>query len=120
MPSGDRTGPLGMGPMTGRRAGYCAGYNVPGYANPAPGRGRSLGCGRGSGWRGGGFGWRHRFYATGQPGWARYAYGPAWDVPPLAPRMTREQEKDWLKAQAEDFQDMLQSINDRLGELEKE
>ena len=39
MPAGDRTGPLGMGPMTGRAAGYCAGYPVPGYANPIPGRG---------------------------------------------------------------------------------
>jgi len=26
MPRGDRTGPRGMGPMTGRRAGYCADY----------------------------------------------------------------------------------------------
>ena len=34
MPWGDGTGPWGLGPMTGRAAGYCAGYNVPGYANP--------------------------------------------------------------------------------------
>jgi len=34
MPGGDRTGPAGMGPMTGRAAGYCAGYPVPGYLNP--------------------------------------------------------------------------------------
>jgi len=34
MPRGDGTGPAGMGPMTGRAAGYCAGYPVPGYANP--------------------------------------------------------------------------------------
>jgi hypothetical protein len=33
MPGGDRTGPNGLGPMTGRRAGYCAGYPVPGYMN---------------------------------------------------------------------------------------
>jgi len=39
MPAGDRTGPLGLGPITGRAAGYCAGYPVPGYANPIPGRG---------------------------------------------------------------------------------
>ncbi|MGI6207796.1 MAG: DUF5320 domain-containing protein, partial [Anaerolineae bacterium] len=39
MPRGDRTGPQGMGPMTGRGAGYCAGYGVPGYANPVGGRG---------------------------------------------------------------------------------
>lgn len=33
MPRGDGTGPLGMGAMTGRAAGYCAGYSVPGFAN---------------------------------------------------------------------------------------
>jgi len=38
MPGGDRTGPAGMGPMTGRAAGYCAGYPVPGYMNPAGAR----------------------------------------------------------------------------------
>ncbi|MGI6097596.1 MAG: DUF5320 domain-containing protein, partial [Dethiobacteria bacterium] len=26
MPRGDGSGPAGMGPMTGRAAGYCAGY----------------------------------------------------------------------------------------------
>ena len=26
MPGGDRTGPLGQGPMTGRGAGYCGGF----------------------------------------------------------------------------------------------
>jgi len=39
MPGGDRTGPAGMGPMTGRAAGFCAGYPVPGYMNPAGARG---------------------------------------------------------------------------------
>lgn len=34
MPFGDGTGPGGYGPMTGRAAGFCAGYAVPGYANP--------------------------------------------------------------------------------------
>lgn len=38
MPGGDGTGPMGMGPMTGRGAGYCAGFEVPGYANPVPRR----------------------------------------------------------------------------------
>jgi len=38
MPFGDGTGPAGLGPMTGRAAGYCAGYGVPGYMNPLPGR----------------------------------------------------------------------------------
>lgn len=38
MPGGDGTGPMGMGSMTGRGAGYCAGYDTPGYANPVPRR----------------------------------------------------------------------------------
>ena len=96
MPGGDGTGPMGMGPMTGRAAGYCAGYGMPGYANPITGRwagpygygwgvrapywGGGFGYGRGFGFgrgRGGGRGWRHRFYATGLPGWARAGwYGP--------------------------------------------
>ena len=38
MPRGDGTGPAGLGPMTGRAAGFCAGYPVPGFMNPIVGR----------------------------------------------------------------------------------
>lgn len=75
MPGGDGTGPLGLGPMTGRAAGFCAGYPVPGYTNPVPGRGfwgRGRGMGRGWG-RGFGRGWRGM-------AWAGY-YPPAWGRP---------------------------------------
>jgi hypothetical protein len=67
MPRGDRTGPGGFGPMTGRGSGYCAGYSMPGFVNPwipGGGRGRNRGWGRGvgQGWgsrlRGRGFGFR--------------------------------------------------------------
>ena len=68
MPRGDRTGPMGMGPRTGRAAGYCAGYDMPGYMNPIPGRG-FWGSG---GW---GRGWRHWYHATGLPGWVRAGWG---------------------------------------------
>jgi hypothetical protein len=44
MPFGDGTGPAGMGPMTGRAAGFCAGYPVPGYMNPVRGRVGSYGA----------------------------------------------------------------------------
>ena len=47
MPRGDRTGPTGMGSMTGRAAGFCAGWGVPGYANNTPGQGFGMGYGRG-------------------------------------------------------------------------
>jgi len=58
MPFGDGTGPQGMGPMTGRGAGYCTGYGQPGFFSPTFGRGwsgfnrgfgRSVGRGRGRG-----------------------------------------------------------------------
>ncbi|GLI49959.1 MULTISPECIES: DUF5320 domain-containing protein [Tepidanaerobacter] len=55
MPRGDGTGPIGYGSMTGRRAGFCAGFCKPGY----------YGLGRGH---------RRQFYATGLPFWARGDY----------------------------------------------
>jgi hypothetical protein len=44
MPRGDRTGPEGKGPKTGRGLGYCSGSNKAGYENDAPrqGAGRGL------------------------------------------------------------------------------
>lgn len=33
MPRGDRTGPMGQGPRTGRGMGFCAGNDVPGCAS---------------------------------------------------------------------------------------
>ena len=122
MPAGDGTGPMGMGPMTGRGAGYCAGYGAPGYANPIPGRGFGMGRGRG----GGGRGWRHQYYATGLPGWARFGYAPAWGAPPpaaygpYAAPPTREQEAEFLKTQAEWLKEQLDAISQRITELEQE
>jgi len=83
MPFGDGTGPLGLGPMTGRGAGFCAGFGRPGFASPIPGYpyhygyghlapvwhrwsrgfGRGLGLGRGLG-----RGWRRRG-PYGYPEW---------------------------------------------------
>ena len=40
MPFGDGTGPGGMGPMTGRGAGYCTGFARPGFAFRRPARRR--------------------------------------------------------------------------------
>ena len=70
MPRGDGTGPAGLGPMTGRATGYCAGYEQPGHMNPIPGRG--FWC---RGGRAGGRGWRHWYYATGLTGWQRAPMG---------------------------------------------
>ena len=116
MPFGDRTGPAGLGPMTGRAAGFCAGYSVPGYMNPVGGRGY-WGCGRGFWGRGGGRGWRNRFYATGLPGWAGAGF-PFWH--PIAQPVTAEQELGDLRQQAEFLQNSLSQINERIEKLEKE
>ncbi|MBU0667185.1 MAG: DUF5320 domain-containing protein [Nanoarchaeota archaeon] len=37
MPRGDRTGPMGEGPKTGRGAGYCSGNDEPGYKSTGQG-----------------------------------------------------------------------------------
>ncbi len=119
MPGGDRTGPMGAGPMTGRAAGFCAGSSVAGYANPIGGRGFfGFGRGRGFGMRGGGRGWRHWFYATGLPGWARAGYDYPVDFAGAAP--TAEQQREALKQQAQYLQDSLDAINKQIDELEKE
>lgn len=122
MPGGDRTGPSGMGPNTGRGAGYCTGYPTPGFANDGWGRGRR-GGGRGGGWgQGGGWGHRHGYYATGQPGWQRAAmWEPAYPPPypgPYGPAMTREQELDALKSQSEHLEQTMDDLRRRIQEVE--
>ena len=136
MPAGDGTGPMGMGPMTGRGAGYCGGYGAPGWATPGPGRAYGAGWGRGraGGGRGGrGGGWRHRnwYYATGLPGWARAGYAPgwgaapawgappAWDYGPYA-APNREEEAESLRQQAEWLKQQLDAIGQRIEELAAE
>lgn len=125
MPAGDRTGPMGMGPMTGRGAGYCAGYDAPGYTNPWPRMGMGWGRGWGGGWGGGwgrGRGWRYGYRATGLPFWSRYGYPPAAGAPPVgyAPygAPSTEDEIAYLRTQAEWLRDTLESITSRLEELE--
>ena len=135
MPRGDRTGPDGRGPMTGRARGYCAGYEQPGQMTPIPGRDFW-----GWGGCGGGRGWRNWYYATGLPGWQRTPMGPfcpycgpcaAPYVPvsegPFCPYcgaaygpspMTQVQERDTLKAEVESLEEVLENLRKRLQELE--
>ncbi|MBN1257589.1 MAG: DUF5320 domain-containing protein [Planctomycetes bacterium] len=120
MPRGDGTGPGGMGPMTGRAAGFCAGYAVPGYANNVPGRGFGYGPGRGrGGGRGGGRGWRNMYYATGLPGWRRFGYG-AGNLAPMEnyPQSEPQSEMVYLQNQREYLQEQLDLLKERLEELD--
>jgi hypothetical protein len=124
MPGGDRTGPMGAGPRTGRAAGFCAGYDVPGYMNPygwyGGGWGRTRGRGRGRGW-GRGMGWRHGW--GGQ--WGGFApmmgapYGYEAPYPPVEPP-SRADELEMLKEQQEQLEAALKNIQKRMSQLEKE
>ncbi|MCL6583271.1 MAG: DUF5320 domain-containing protein [bacterium] len=108
MPRGDGTGPQGMGPMSGRGAGFCAGFGRPGFMNSL-GQGFGRGCGQGVG----GFGWRHCFFASGLPGWIRFgAWGAKYQ------RLDPEIEKQSLRIRAQVLQSELDSIRERLSQVE--
>jgi len=114
MPRGDRTGPLGEGPMTGRQLGYGAGFDNPGYTKGAGvrlgrgffGRGAGFGPGYGRGFfrRGWGQGfdpryfWRHQEHT--QP---EYIHG--------------ETEINALKSEVSDLKDRLSTIMERIESI---
>ncbi len=116
MPLGDKTGPAGVGPMTGRGAGYCAGYDTPGYMNPGPG---PAAFGRGVGRR-----FRNRYYAGRPGGGGVYGGVPTREaggyVPPAQSRISPEQEKEYLNQHTEVLKEELGSIKKRLRELEED
>jgi hypothetical protein len=92
MPRGDRTGPNGFGPMTGRKMGFCAGNNAPGYMN------------QGFGYRRGrGFGYK-RIY---------------WDEP-IAEIPRTEYKEPTKKEQLEELKAEKKAIEKVIEELEKE
>ena len=120
MPRGDRTGPSGYGPMTGRAAGFCAGYSTPGYANfdaggGFPGPGQAAGFGGG---RGGGRGYRNRYYATGLYGWQR---DMAFQAPPpyAAPQISPQDEVQALREQLKYMEDSIKATQQRISEIEE-
>jgi hypothetical protein len=101
-------GPAGAGPATGRGAGFCMGYDVPGYMN----RGYGLGFGRGFGF---GRGIGGRFGGRG-PGFRRGYFGGGPMYPP--PPATASETVEGLKRHAQMLREELDSINDRISELE--
>ena len=107
MPRGDKKGPIGQGPMTGRAMGYCVGNDVPGYMEDRPGLGlargfrggRNAGAGRGMGKR-----------------WSMSNASPYEEN--LAP--TKEEERNYLSRQAERLKRTLNEVEQRINELDKE
>ena len=110
MARGDKTGPLGQGPMTGRSLGYCAGYQIPGFAHGFGG-GRGQGSGQGSG-QGRRFGGGGRGKANGRG----FAFNKGYTN---APQANSNDEILNLKAQAESLKKAQEEIERRLNELEK-
>jgi len=106
MPRGDRTGPEGAGPMTGRGLGRCAGYDTPGYMNGGAGYGRGAGHGFGRGYGrgfGGGFG-----YGRG----GRFAQG-------YYPENSDVREETFIENDIRVLKDQLDAMQKRLDDLRK-
>jgi hypothetical protein len=99
MPRGNGRGPDGRGPMSGRGAGYCAGYGMPGYANNVGGMGRGMRRGFG-----GGMGWG----------------GPAFPVAPFAGATPPAEVEKWnLERRAEALEEELKMIRERMEAMAK-
>ncbi len=94
MPRGDRTGPAGQGPLTGRGAGRCAGNDVSRYGNGFFGRGFGFARGFGFG-RGVGFG-----------NYNQTTY-------------TETSEKSWIETAINALKNQLQNLEKRREDLDK-
>ena len=114
MPGGDRTGPMGAGVGTGRRAGFCYGNNQPGFVTGGGWGGRGGGRGRRNfagmpgnfgGGRGRGFGFRYR----------------SEDIP-QTPMMVDSWQQELIRLAEETRQctEALNKISKRLDELQAE
>lgn len=93
MPRGDRTGPAGQGPMTGRRMGYCAGFNMPGFMNSEFVRGFGKGFGR------------------------RFGFGRFFQPIVQTQTITEEEEKEILQEELKALKRETDEIQKRLKEL---
>jgi len=89
MPGFDGTGPAGMGPMTGGGRGFC---------NPQ--------------------GVRAAARTYGRTNWNPYPF-PGYGFGTFSPRMTREQELEFLRNEAVAMKRQLGDIETRVKELEK-
>ena len=110
MPGFNRSGPEGMGPMTGRGRGMCT-TDRPVYGRGVAGNtgfGRRMGLGRG-------FRGRFRSDLRGYP--VQEPFGPRDDVMQASPEDAYS-EIEALKAQAESMQRTLQALNNRMTVME--
>ena len=110
MPFGDRTGPEGLGPRTGRGLGYCSGYSTPGYTKGVP-------RGAGYGWRRGfGMGFRRCFGTGFGRGWRFWQFVPYRDFGPTPDN--KEAERRMLEEELRALESEKKMIEDRLKKLD--
>jgi hypothetical protein len=98
MPKGDKTGPQAEAPMSGRGAGFCAGYDMPGYMNPMSRMGMR-------------HSWRRRRWHNMTFGFSRYCgmrYA-AFEVPypPEEKEEMLKKRETWLQEQLEEVRSEL-------------
>jgi hypothetical protein len=116
MPRGNKMGPSGNGPMTGRQMGYCSGNNqagnATGFGGFVRGFGRGLGFGRsGSGFgKGNGFG-RGLGYGRGA-GFANGSYSDN-SIPNVSEKTLVENEINSIKDQMSILEKRLSEISDK-------
>jgi len=120
MPRGDRTGPQGMGPRTGRAMGYCSGYDAPGFMNPGPGAGGRFGggglglargCGRAMPGCGIGIAWGR---GGGRGRAAGYGYYP--EAASGAP-LSADEERGVIERSVTALKSRIEAMEKRLSEL---
>ena len=109
MPGFDRSGPMGSGPMTGGRRGFCN-PSRPSIERPFA---RGYGSGAGYGFRGG--------YGPGRGFQKGFCRSFAWYPPVYEPGYPTDQtrEMNMLKAESDSMKNALETINRRIAELEK-
>ncbi len=95
MPGGNRTGPDGTGPMTGRAAGFCAGNDAPGSMNASK-------SGRGTNRRRRTRGGRRRSQGS---------------ITPTS--STKQQQINDLKSQADLLEDSLGVLQEKIATLQR-
>ena len=92
MPGFDGTGPMGMGPMTGGGRGFCSPWGIGAALRP--------------------YGLPRR--APYAPRYGAYSFGP------FAPRVTREQELEFLKSEAQALRNGLKELEAKIAQLSAE
>lgn len=122
MPGRNGKGPMGMGPRSGRGAGNCRGEGFGGIdgtnaeTNLGYGAGRGYGFAIGGRGRGGNKrGWRDTVNVTGLPGWLKGKGVATQDQ-----NQALMEEKELLTNQLAALKTELESVKQRLSEMERE